>query len=429
MGDNLIFDFIKKHQWEELIKYIQENEDFDVNISDSTGNYLIHYLILFNQIKALSLIISRGARLDVVDNDKRSVIYYAIKYPWEDILELLLNFNKITIGIPLIDIKDISGNTPLHYSIEFNNLNATKKLLNNDADPEAKNKSGISCLHMAIEVGNIEILRLLLKKSININITDFKGETLLHYAIKNKRYNILNLLLKEGIDVNLYDNLNHYTALNYAINLADEKLIDSLINTKKINFEHQDFYGNNYIHQAINETSVKTLFKILREAPFNNINLLQFNIDGKLIIHYAIEKSGIDIIKLFLNKSDLTFQDIEGNTPLHLIFQFGLFNDLKEELSSSFLINPYLENNKNETVLDLIDNDKIKKEVISLTNELYLNSIDKKDLLEWQTKCIKNYQNDPKCTDLIKKDLIKENIKHLKKVYMYTYYLVDQPKK
>lgn len=411
MGDNLIFNFVKKHQWDELIKYIQENEDFDVNISDNTGNYLIHYLILFNQKKALSLIISRGARVDVVDNDKRSIIYYAIKYPWEDILELLLNFNKITIGIPLVDIKDISGNTPLHYSIEFNNLYATKKLLDNEANPEAKNKKGISCLHMAVELGNIEILRLLLNKNINIDITDFRGETLLHYAIKNKKYNILNLLLKEGIDVNLYDNINHFTALNYAINLADDKLIDMLIKTKKINFKHQDFYGNNYIHQAINETSIKTLFKIIKETPFDNIDLLQYNIDGKLIIHYAIEKSSIGIIKLFLNRSDLTFQDIDGNTPIHLIFKFNLFNDLEEELGSSFLINPYLANNKNETVLDLIENDKIKKKIVSLTNKLYFNSINKKDLQDWQTECIKNYHNNQKCTDLIKKDLIKENIK------------------
>ena len=411
MDHELIFNFVKKHQWNELIKFIQDNEHLDVNITDNTGNHLIHYLILFNQKTALSLIISRGARLDIVDNDKRSIIYYAIKYTYEDILELLLNFNKITIGIPLVDIKDIYGNTPLHYSIEFNNLNATTKLLDNSANPEIKNKKGISCLHMAIELGYIEIIRLLLKKKVNVNITDYRGETLLHYAIKNKRYNILDLLLKENIDINLYDNFNHYTALNYAINLADDKLINSLINTNKVNFKHQDFYGNNYIHQAINETSIKTLFKIIKNIPLSDIELTQFNIDGKLIIHYAIEKSSVDIIKLFLNISDLTFQDIEGNTPLHLIFQYNLFNDLKKELKSSFLINPYLKNNKNKSVLDIINDNETKNKIINLTNILYLNSINKKDIKDWQSKCIKNYQNNTNCAELIKNELTKENIK------------------
>ena len=78
---------IKDHQWDKFIEYLKNNEDVDVNIRDSTDNYLINYAIIFNKIDAVSILIYRGSRLDITDNDGRSILYIPIKYGFNKIIE------------------------------------------------------------------------------------------------------------------------------------------------------------------------------------------------------------------------------------------------------------------------------------------------------------------------------------------------------
>ena len=63
--NRILFSLIKKHKWKEFTEYIKANENINVNIRDSSNNYLIHYAIMFNHINTVSLLIHRGSRLDI----------------------------------------------------------------------------------------------------------------------------------------------------------------------------------------------------------------------------------------------------------------------------------------------------------------------------------------------------------------------------
>ena len=116
-ANRLLFEYVKKQKWKDIIEHLKETDDIDVNIRDNNNNYLITYAILFNKKDVVSLLINKGSKLDVIDDDGRSILYMAIKYGYTDILKLLLNFNRTHIGISLVDIQDRNGNIPLHYAI------------------------------------------------------------------------------------------------------------------------------------------------------------------------------------------------------------------------------------------------------------------------------------------------------------------------
>jgi ankyrin repeat protein len=81
-------------------------------------------------------------RIDIFDSDGRTLLYNCVKFNYYDLCKTLIEYNKTTIGISIINIKDVLGYTSLHYAIIFNNLNLFKLLLENNADPYICGKDG-----------------------------------------------------------------------------------------------------------------------------------------------------------------------------------------------------------------------------------------------------------------------------------------------
>ena len=122
-----IFNLIKTNNFDKIFNLIKNKELKNFDIKDNNYNYFIQYIINYNQINIIKLIIELSKqdkinfRLDIFDTDGRSILYNCVKFNYFEICELLINYNKTTIGISIIDIKDRLGYTSLHYSIIFNN--------------------------------------------------------------------------------------------------------------------------------------------------------------------------------------------------------------------------------------------------------------------------------------------------------------------
>jgi ankyrin repeat protein len=117
---NKLFEYVKKQKWDEFEKSLNESIDFDVK--DQHSNYLIQYIILYNNSKILEKILKYNVSLDWIDNEGRSILYLPIKYGYIDIIKLLLKYDEDKIGISILNIKDAYGNFPLHYALFFKNI-------------------------------------------------------------------------------------------------------------------------------------------------------------------------------------------------------------------------------------------------------------------------------------------------------------------
>jgi ankyrin repeat protein len=406
-----IFSLIKEQKWDNIEALInnynkESSDEIDFNIMDETGNYILHYFITFNQRKLIKLIVNLGARLDIVDNDGRSIIYYAIKSPWNDMLSFLILLNNESIGIPIIDIKDYKGNIPLHYAIEFKNIQAITNLIQYGSNIHTKDNNGNNALHNAVLSNNIDIIKLILKSNPNPNSFNNNRETPLHLAVMNKNLNIVEILLSHNkTDINIQNSINEHTPLNYAINLHHDEISNLLLNSTNLNINIQDLEGNTYLHYIILETQYKLLNTIINKS---NLNYNLFNIDGKLPVHLLFDlKDDIrdEYLMLMIPYSNLNFQDKDGNSVLMLLCKYNLWKKYKNLLERKKL-DIYLENNYGENSLNFIHKNELNEFMTMVaTSYLYqLKSIDSNHKL----LC----NSDDECIELMIKKINETKISH-----------------
>lgn len=405
-----LFNILKNHKWDEFIKIINDdiNNEINVNIVDEANNYLIQYSILFNKKEIVSLLINKGAKLDIIDSDGRSILFIPIKFNFTDILELLLHFNSSSIGLNIIDLKDKYGDYPIHYCLLFNDIESFKLLLKNNVDLNLVNNDKLTPLHYSIYKKNIDIIKLIIENNINLDARTNTGETALHYACNFQLYDVVKLLLEKGADPNIQDYEHEITPLMYCIILRNKKFIEILLKYKA-DINLQDYYGNSPLHYLINENDVELFDYFIKFKP--NVNL--YNAENKLPIHIALEKfnnNTYHFVKHLIEKSNLNLQNHIGNTSLHLL----IVNDVWEQnidLLEKKELNIYLKNKNNKTILDYIDDSK-KNKFIDLVVKSFLWNLKKnKNILslDWEKKCV-DYEKNKDCFDISKKFILENKI-------------------
>ncbi len=392
-NSKILFEFIKEHKWDEFIKYIKENEHMDVNMRDISNNYLINYAILFNKIDAVSLLIHSGSKLDITDNEGRSILYVPIKYGFLKILNLLLHFNKTNIGISLIDIKDKNNNIPIHYAIQSKNIDAVKMLLEYDSDVNERDNNGLNSLHLAIINRSYEMTELILEKNININSRTNTGETALHIACNFQLIDITKLLIKAGINVNIQDYDHEFTALDYSISHNNTKLVKLLIENDA-NPNNQDFFGQTPLHYTVKEENQEILHYLISSKYTKGIiNYNLYNVDAQLPIHILLEKDNtsnvlVDFLNIFVENSDLNFQDTENTTPLMLIVKKNLWKGLKDILKIKKM-DIFLIDYDEKRAVDYVKREDLD-EFLDMVTDSYLYILRNRNFVwkeEWENMC------------------------------------------
>lgn len=353
----ILFDFLKNNEFDKFKNYFQLNKHIDVNIRDDAGNYLITYVIIKNNIELIQLLLENECRIDIFDQEERSLLYLPIKYDYIEIVKLLLKYDKHSIGISILDIKDKYNNIPLHYTIFFNNTSILKMLLDVGSDVNIVDNNGNNSLHLAVLNKNYEMCKLILNKDINVNARTNIGENALHIACNFQLEDIVNLLIEHDININAQDFNNEFTPLMYTVSLNNKKLSKILLQNN-VDPNKQDFIGNTALHYSILEENYEIcdlLLKYMKNTLMTNVNV--FNINSELPIHIFLQKdkiSDINVLKKLIHQSNLNFQDQIGNTALHLICQKNLWKDFKEILGEKKL-NIFIKNNDKQRPIDFID--------------------------------------------------------------------------
>ena len=170
----MLFNFIEQKDFKGLQKYITENDNIDLDSMDIHSNYFIQYLVNYNMIHIIKwILINKTIRLDVLDTDGRNLLYSIIKYNYKILLLLLLEYDKNSIGINIINMRDNFGNTGLNYCIIFNNFEIFKILYQHGADVYNVNNDLNNIYEICLHYKRNTILQYLLTHQINtVNITN-----------------------------------------------------------------------------------------------------------------------------------------------------------------------------------------------------------------------------------------------------------------
>lgn len=421
-----LFYFIKKQETENFIILLdKQDNDFDINIRDDQNNYLLTYIVLFNNIFILKKIIDKNINLDIIDNDKKYILYHVIKYGYNEILELLLLKNTNTIGISIIDMIDNIKYSALHYAIYFKNIYAINRLLYYGSNTNITEQNGYNALHLAVYVKSESICNIIIKYIANINAKCNTGETALHIACNMQLNNIVIILLNSNVNINMQDNVHEITALHYCVHLNNIDLVNILLKYKA-DKNIQDLYGNTALHYTIIDNKLN-IFKKLCDETTGIIDYNIWNISGQLPLHILLINDDITIntnlseyLDILIVKSNFVIQDDFGNNCLHLLISNNLWKKYKKILATKKL-DIFSKNNDNIMPIDLIDK-KDYDEFMALITESYLYRLKNINTIwyeEWENMCVNNDINE--CSKLIrnKLDNILADIRNNKMIYCY----------
>jgi ankyrin repeat protein len=416
-----LFNYINQQDWDNIKKIIDNTKDIDLNIRDDSNNYLIQFIILYNKYDFIDIFVEKKCKIDIIDNDGKTIMFYAIKYNYYKLVEKLLNIEYI--GFPIIDLKDKNKFYPIHYAILFNNIKILELLLEKGTDINQKDGNGNTPLMTSIKLKNNKISKFLIEnKKININMINNIGETALHIACNYEQDTIVDLLINQkDIDTNVQDLQNKYTPLMYGVSLNNFMITQMLINHIKINFLCQDVAGNTAYHHGINEDVSEDLIRILDEkledkTETKNIYNLT-NLNGNTILHLLLEKNIQINLKKYIENTNLNIQNYKGNTIWHLFGKRWLnyIPELENKKNNLFI-----KNKKNQIAYDMYkDSDKFMDMLIkSYYNYLKLRKKEWKN--DWEIICQNNdllkkidfKDNTPEknCYEKIKKYIIDNNI-------------------
>ena len=84
-----VFKLLKEKKFDELERYISSNKNLDLDIKDENEDYFINYVVNLNKIKFIKFAIKRGAQLDILDGDGKSILHTPIKYNNQEAIDLI----------------------------------------------------------------------------------------------------------------------------------------------------------------------------------------------------------------------------------------------------------------------------------------------------------------------------------------------------
>lgn len=119
----------------------------------------------------------------------------------------------------LINVRDVDGATPLMHAALYGTQECLRFLLDQGADPNARNSAGVTALMWA--VGEVDKVRLLVSRGADVNAKSHEGKTPLLMAAQSDRNTAtIKFLLDKGADVSAKDSAG-LTALIEAALAAD----------------------------------------------------------------------------------------------------------------------------------------------------------------------------------------------------------------
>lgn len=404
MSHNIvIFKYIKENKWDKIKHLLQKHKNIDVNIRDTSNNYILNYAIVQNKEDIVKKLLNMGAMIDITDIEGRSILYYCIKFRYNNIIDILLNHNARNINIPITNILDNYGQIPLFYAVQYTNIYAIKKLLNYNSKINTVDNKGLNCLHYAIHLKNYNICKLLIDNNINVNTVTSNGDNALHLACMYKLFNISKLLVNNGININCQNYGYSLSALHYAVINTQFDIIKLLIDNN-VALNIQDYMGNTVIHYVVKYNNKKLINILLNAGSDANI----FNNNGELAIHIAATSKYIYIIKILAKISNLNHQDVNGNTPLHILTKNKYWESLSNILSKKKL-NIFIKNNNGTRPIDYVQKEYIDKYIDIVVNS-YIYILKNNDQIwneEWEKECSKSISkySDSKCKEFIRKKI------------------------
>lgn len=283
-----------------------------------------------------------------------------------------------------------SPKTPLHYASEFGSLVCVRKLLEGNANVDARDTSRMTPLHYAAMSGSSACVKALIEKFAILSVKDIYNRTPLHLAANRDDHRSIRLLLKgrvrkEAAPYQAQKGARDFlgrTPLHYAIISKNFKSIRILTRDGKV-IDKKESKGMTSLHYAAKSGEPKFL-QILIE---NGAKVNSTDNCKRTPLHLAAKSGDQHSIRILLEKkAKIDAQDKDGMTPLHYAVEYGKLDNVIELICSGANLNLKDNSSKSPLYLAAIKGD------VCITRQLIRNGANYKKFDPiGSKKCISEY--------------------------------------
>lgn len=213
-----------------------------------------------------------------------------------------------------------SGLSILHVAAESNHLNLIILLLQEGADPNARDSDGRTPLHVVLTGSkDFEIARALIANGADLGNRDIEGKSPCHTFFNATVGEVLLLHREEMDDLLACDDesmsITHYMA--WSSKSSYRHVLASIPPGDVHPFVARDYLGRSVIHFAAQRGNIEVLRQLL-DAHHPGIDVDCRDRDGQTPLYYAVESKRVDTIRILaLAGADVHAVDLNGRTPLH----------------------------------------------------------------------------------------------------------------
>lgn len=187
-------------------------------------------------------------------------------------------------------------------------------------------------LHLAAENSSLDVVRVLVKEGAKVDLGDSEGCTALHLSCRSMRYRRATEA-DESIVKLLADNtkvINHmykegYTALDWAIDVYEDNLVKILLDCKADPDINNNDGGWSILRRASYRGNVNVVEMLLRDGAEHVAAIDYASKDNWTAVHQACDEGEVEVVEILLKKKADTTIRIKGTgeIPLHLAARNG----------------------------------------------------------------------------------------------------------
>lgn len=334
----------------EIVRALLSDADIDVNIKNASGSTPLHIAAHHGSAEVVTVMLDfEGTDLTILDNQNLSAYGRAKQNNQQKIVDIFDNKRKnddyVFRGTLLEELRDKEKKKNIeNFAIEI-----IKDTSDNSDVNEKDQTTGNTPLHYAIEYNYELLLAELLKQTdIEVNLSNNRGETALHRAVQLGRQSMVTKLLAHAtLTPNLKDG-DSKAALFYTLD-------DELTAIATLLLEHSSIDPNT--KNAAQDTVLLAAVKGQKTAIFDlllahdNINIDLTNSNGTTALLAAVARQHLAFVKALLAKNaDVNTRNNNGESAL-LLATTNDYTAILDLLLAHDTIDVNIKNKHQETVL------------------------------------------------------------------------------
>uniref|UniRef100_A0A672TEL1 Serine/threonine-protein phosphatase 6 regulatory ankyrin repeat subunit A-like n=1 Tax=Sinocyclocheilus grahami TaxID=75366 RepID=A0A672TEL1_SINGR len=305
----------------------------DLDVRTAQGHTPLDLAAFKGHVECVDVLINQGASILVKDYTlKRTPIHAAATNGHSECLRLLIGNADLQSAV---DVQDGIGQTPLMLSVLGGHTDCVYSLINKGANVDAKDKWGRTALHRGAVTGHEECVEALLQHSASFMVRDCRGRSPVHLAAACGHVGVLGGLLHAAQSVETIPVITDhqgYTPLHWACYNGHDTFVEVLLEQEL--FHKTD--GNTFspLHCAVindNEGAAEMLIDTLSPAIVNSTDS-----KNRTPLHAAAFTDHVECLQLLLgHNAQVNCVDAGGKTPLMMAAENGQTNAVEVLVSSA----------------------------------------------------------------------------------------------